>query len=92
MATKKKSAASSRSGGAAGAKKGEMSEGDMNRPVKEGLMEMPTGGEMHGGQGARGPSPGARSGMESGMMPGESGGGPGGPAGSEMPGGGMEST
>ncbi len=91
MATKKKRPTASRQGTAAGGKQGEMTAGDMNRPVKEGLMEMPSGAEMHGGQAGRGGGPAAHAGMQTGLMPGEGTAG-GSAQGQDMPGGNMEST
>lgn len=91
MATKKRATASG-SRGAEGGGQREMPDVEMNRPVKEGLMEMPTGGEMHGGGATRGAQPATGLGMQGGLMPGESPGGTGGQSESDMPGGGMEST
>jgi len=82
------------------AAKGDMPGGEMDRPFKEGLMEMPTGGggDMPAGSGAAPGTSGGRmtntrANLEgSGLMPGESACMPSDVQESGMPGGGMNST
>ncbi len=90
MATKKQSKGEDESQAGTTAGQDDMPGGDMHQPVKDGLMEMPGGGETHSsGGGSSGGTKGEGSAMESNPMPGES---QGTPAGGQMPGGGMSST
>jgi hypothetical protein len=68
-----------------------MPDGDMNRPFKSGLMEMPSGGDTSSIERAQGEASGGPSPMEGNLMPGESR-APASGSLAEMPGGTMTST
>jgi len=81
--------------GGSGTGKSDMPTGEMDQPFNEGLMEMPSGGEMA----AEGPSgmsqggmTGSHHGMGGGLMPGESSDMSPAPQESDMPSGDMSST
>lgn len=90
MAKKSQTKKASGSGGGGRAGKGDMPSGDMNRPVKAGLMEMPTGGETAAGhEGGGAPKPAGSAAAGGNLMPGEGSGATAAPREGEMPGGRM---
>lgn len=86
MATKRKRPTAVSGLGAAGVGPGPMAAADMNRPVGEGLTEMPAG-ETHAGTGVG--APGVRPIRQGGLMPGENPAGAGGAPEDGMPAGRM---
>jgi hypothetical protein len=87
--TKKKETSGSKGGGRAA--KDDMPGGEMNRPVKSGMMEMPTGSETAAGK-EHGDTPTPPVPAGGGLMPGEGPGATTAPQAGEMPGGSMSST